>query len=106
MSLILIVDVYSAMFMIPIDTSEIRGWSSTIYLEKLLKTLKLLKLMYSFDLFDGSIGTTAQNLCKPRKIDVAAGDDADDLSGAGFAVERARDRAGAGAFGDDVVARD
>ena len=39
-------------------------------------------------------------------VDVAAGDDADDLAVTGFAAERAGDRAGAGAFGDDVVSGD
>ena len=35
-------------------------------------------------------------------VDVAAGDDADDFAG-GVAGEGARDGAGAGAFGDDVI---
>jgi len=40
------------------------------------------------------------------QIDIAAGDDADDLAGAGGAGEGAGDGASARAFGDDVVVGD
>ena len=45
-------------------------------------------------------------MCEFARVDVAAGDDADDFAGTRCAVERAGDGAGAGAFGDDVVVLD
>ena len=47
---------------------------------------------------------TGEYLTKDRGVDVAARDDADDFTPTRLTVEGAGDGAGAGAFGDDVVA--
>ena len=55
---------------------------------------------------DEELNLTADNVREFCGVDIAAGNDADNLAGAGLAGESAGDGAGAGAFCDDVIARD